>query len=270
MSFAGAVRIAATSLCRAGPTGRFGTILSQFPIRCLSSGVSPTCGVRSPLLRPSCVNVKPYTRGVQTAGDTELVQFLDDEIKLEVDNEKSPGKLPGVRGFEVSKCEGASIVLTKKLKNETVTVTMNVNNSVEDEESADYDSSKNTESQDAQMVSKPPFTVEISKDGGRTLAIQCVFPEAEEMVEGEAQQYEDIIEIQDVTFLGKQGEWGESEYTVQGSIMDGENLYDMLLNLMEERGVDGTFVDELVEFSTAYEHKKYISFLKTLKECVSQ
>ena len=49
-----------------------------------------------------------------------------------------------------------------------------------------------------------------------------------------------------------------------------QNLYDMLLNLMEERGVDGTFVDELVEFSTAYEHKKYISFLKTLKEFVSQ
>jgi len=52
-------------------------------------------------------------------GDTELVQFLDDEIKLEVDNEKSPGKLPQVEGFELGKCEGASIVLTKKLKNET-------------------------------------------------------------------------------------------------------------------------------------------------------
>ena len=33
-----------------------------------------------------------------------------------------------------------------------VTITMNVNNSVEDEESADYDSSKNTESQDAQVA----------------------------------------------------------------------------------------------------------------------
>ena len=32
---------------------------------------------------------------------------------------------------------------------------------------------------------------------------------------------EDIIEIQDVTFLDKAGEWGETEYTVQGSIMDG-------------------------------------------------
>ena len=40
-----------------------------------------------------------------------------------------------------------------------------------------------------QMVSRPPFTVEISKDGGRTVAIQCIFPQAEEMAEGEAQQY---------------------------------------------------------------------------------
>ncbi len=52
------------------------------------------------------------------SGDTELVQFLDDEIKLETDNEKGSG-LPAVQGFEVSKCEGANVVLTKKLKNET-------------------------------------------------------------------------------------------------------------------------------------------------------
>jgi len=44
----------------------------------------------------------------------------------------------------------------------------------------------------------------------------------------------------------------------------------MLLNMMEERGVDGTMVEQLIELSTAYEHKKYISFLKTLKEFVSQ
>ena len=31
--------------------------------------------------------------------------------------------------------------------------------------------------------------MEITKDGGRTLAIQCVFPQADEAVEGEAQQY---------------------------------------------------------------------------------
>ena len=69
MSFAGVIRIAATSLCRAGMTGRVGSILSQFPIRCLSGSVWSTCGARSStLLRPSCVNVTSNVRGVQTAG----------------------------------------------------------------------------------------------------------------------------------------------------------------------------------------------------------
>ena len=52
------------------------------------------------------------------SGDTELVQFLDDEIKLETSNEKGSG-LPSVEGFEVTKCEGANVTLTKKMKNET-------------------------------------------------------------------------------------------------------------------------------------------------------
>lgn len=43
-----------------------------------------------------------------------------------------------------------------------------------------------------------------------------------------------------------------------------QNLYDMLLNMLEERGVDGTFVDELVNLSTAYEHSTYVDFLSTL------
>ena len=45
-----------------------------------------------------------------------------------------------------------------------------------------------------------------------------------------------------------------------------QNLYDMLLTMLEERGVDANFVDALVEFSTSYEHKQYIGFLEGLKK----
>lgn len=45
-----------------------------------------------------------------------------------------------------------------------------------------------------------------------------------------------------------------------------QNLYDMLLKLLEERGVDADFVQEVVDFSTSYEHKKYIELLEQLKE----
>ena len=39
----------------------------------------------------------------------------------------------------------------------------------------------------------------------------------------------------------------------------------MLMNMMEERGVDGTFVEEMVNLATAYDHKQYIGFLENLK-----
>ena len=39
-----------------------------------------------------------------------------------------------------------------------------------------------------------------------------------------------------------------------------------MLNMLEERGITGDFLDEMVEFSTAYEHNKYVGFLEQLKE----
>lgn len=45
-----------------------------------------------------------------------------------------------------------------------------------------------------------------------------------------------------------------------------QNLYDMLLKLLEERGIDADFLDQVVEFSTSYEHRKYIELLEHLKD----
>lgn len=42
-------------------------------------------------------------------------------------------------------------------------------------------------------------------------------------------------------------------------------MYDMILNMMEERGLDAKFAEEIVQFATSYEHKQYISFLDRLK-----
>lgn len=48
-----------------------------------------------------------------------------------------------------------------------------------------------------------------------------------------------------------------------------QNLYDMLLKLLEERGIDGDFVDQMTEFSTSYEHNKYVDTLEQLRDFVS-
>ena len=53
------------------------------------------------------------------AGDTELIAFLTDEIKLEKESEKSAGKAPKIRGFEITSTDGPNVVLTRKLENET-------------------------------------------------------------------------------------------------------------------------------------------------------
>lgn len=49
-----------------------------------------------------------------------------------------------------------------------------------------------------------------------------------------------------------------------------QNLYALLLNMLEDRGISQEFMDELLEFSTTFEHKKYISFLEQLQDFVKK
>jgi len=46
-------------------------------------------------------------------------------------------------------------------------------------------------------------------------------------------------------------------------------LYDLLMNLLEERGISNEFVEKLSDFSTAYEHSMYIALLENTKKFVS-
>lgn len=40
------------------------------------------------------------------------------------------------------------------------------------------------------------------------------------------------------------------------------------MNYLEDRGIDGEFFNQLVDFSTSYEHKKYVGLLEELKAFV--
>ena len=42
-------------------------------------------------------------------------------------------------------------------------------------------------------------------------------------------------------------------------------MYDMLLDLLDERGITDKFLDELVDFATVYEQQHYVKFLDNLK-----
>lgn len=212
-------------------------------------------------------------RELHTAGDKELVDFLKDEIKIEKQNQKSSTKFSKIKGFEILKCDGPNVTLKKTIENEIVTIKLNVNNAIEDASfDVETDSSKQDEQTptESKMMCKPAFVVEISKGGNKTLAIQCAFPPSEEYPTEHDQPdpYEDLIEIQDVALLDKNQEWTDDVYTLSSSIMDG-NLYDMLMKLLEERGIDADFIDQLTEFSTTYEHSKYVEALEQLKDFIA-
>ena len=38
-----------------------------------------------------------------------------------------------------------------------------------------------------------------------------------------------------------------------------------MMDMLDERGINEEFANQLVEFSTAYEHSRYLAFLKDLK-----
>ena len=47
-------------------------------------------------------------------------------------------------------------------------------------------------------------------------------------------------------------------------------LYDLLMNMLEERGVSNDFAAKLSDFCTEYEHKCYIALLEGLRGFVSK
>ena len=108
------------------------------------------------------------------------------------------------------------------------------------------------------MKSRPAFTVDIDR-GGKVLSFGCSFLPPEE---GSKETVEDF---QIDEFAIHSGEWNENVYTVDCSVLDGQ-LYDILLNLLEERGLGEAFANELADFSTSYEHLQYINLLEKLKD----
>lgn len=108
------------------------------------------------------------------------------------------------------------------------------------------------------LKSRPTFSIEI-KRGDQILAFGCSFLPAEEAEKEAAEDFQ-IDE-----FAIHNGEWDENVYTADCSVLD-ENLYDLLLNLLDERGIGEKFANELAEFSTSYEHQQYISLLEKLQK----
>ena len=189
----------------------------------------------------------------------ELTSFLNQEIQLEKEARKHKD-LPKVAGFE-TKTDGPNVTLTKQHNGEEISVTFNVNGALNNTYDQALDAEKPEGQTEPEMKARPMFTIDIKKSG-QVLSFSCEFlPEEEPAAEGATPAAEDF---QINEFAIHSGDWNENVYTADCTVLDGQ-LYDILLNLLDERGIGEKFANELAEFTTAYEHSQYIGLLEKLK-----
>lgn len=138
-----------------------------------------------------------------------------------------------------------------------IVISFNINHTVDTEEEPEI--TPTADKPDfGEMKSKPTFEVDIVK-GSKTLSFTCSF------LQGVAQEgeYNDVFGIDELTIY--EGEWSEKTYAVAGDVLDGY-LYDLLMNLLEEKGISNEFVEKVSELSTSYEHSSYIGLLESVSK----
>lgn len=181
----------------------------------------------------------------------------------------------GVNGFEIEK-NGADLTFKKIFKNEIIRVKVNVNGSINSEENAESIEAEN-ENFAPEMSSKPDFAVEIRKPNGQAFCLHCIISSEDRVVlesnEQENQERnEDLFEIDNFVIVDYKANDDiviqDNVYFGDASILDGQ-LYDLLMDYLEERGINNEFVNSLINYCTSHEHKLYVELLNKLKNFIN-
>jgi len=195
--------------------------------------------------------------------EKELVEFLAEEIVAEKKALNLKTIPTEFEGFNVS-LDGAEVTLTKKLDNESVIISFNINHTVDTDEEPEVDP-RDDQPDIGEMKSKPNFNIDV-KRGKQTLAFSCSF-NSQPGATGASDEFNDIYGIDEISLY--EGEHSEKVYAVGGEIIDGY-LYDLLMNYLEEKGISNEFAEKLIELSTSYEHTAYIGLLEGLSKFTSK
>jgi len=193
---------------------------------------------------------------IHTKGENELVEFLKEEIEAEKSSQKGKIIPSEIDGFKIT-LNGADVELTKQTDKEKIQISFNINHTVDTDDVAQEFDEKD-ENPMAEMKSTPNFEVDIVR-GGKTLSFTCSFLKGAPTEE----EYNDVFGIDEVTMY--EGEWTEKNYAVAGDVLDGY-FYDLLMNLLEEKGISNEFATKLSNLSTNYEHSKYVTLLESLSK----
>ena len=138
-------------------------------------------------------------------------------------------------------------------------MSLNVNHSVDSAEPDDG-------SQEApEMKALPNFEIDIVKADKTTLSFSCSFVGPEDAAPGE-EAVEDVFVIDEVTMF-KGEDWNEKHYAVAGDILDGY-LYDLFMDMLNERGVTKEFANQLSDYCSSYEQGLYVNLLQDLQKFV--
>lgn len=215
---------------------------------------TPSMSLMQPRLTPMIVN-RFASSAPSNKREKELAEFLVSEIQLEKDSTKST--LPKMDGWTVNS-DGSDLTFFKKYNNEEITIKANVCYSVD---------AANPDADNGQMVCKPDFAIEIKK-GQSILGLNCSFIQEEENMEESpnVDKLEDDFQINEISIY--EGEFQKNNYAISGDVIDG-NLYDMLMSILEDRGVDQEFAKNLIDYSTIYEHGQYVGLLENLNKFFS-
>lgn len=194
-------------------------------------------------------------------GDRDLAAFLAEEIEHELREEPA---VPKLDNFRMSR-EGTVVTLTQRQGNEKITVTFDVNKSVNVPTDAEMG-----DDLDGGIVSFPEFQVSIAKPSGRTLTFNCNTDEGGMDEDDEGGEMEENFRVDSVqAYTAQKGLDTASVYEAEAENMD-TKLHDMLFDTLAERGIDKEFVDGLIDLSTAVEHRLYVEHLKAMKDFASE
>jgi len=205
------------------------------------------------------------SRCYATQAESNLAGFLKEEIEAETELARKNldgGRAPTIPGFEV-KTDEAEVRLSKTHGNEKITITFNVNHSVDPVAHVEAEQGKQDSA--PAMISKPSFTVEVEK-GQQKLAFECEMYDEDAETEP-VDENVDLFQIDEVYVYS--GEVADKVYSTTGSVIDGQ-LYEHLMGYLEERGVDNKFASNLCRFATHYEHAQYVALLKKIQDFMSK
>lgn len=236
-----------------------------------------------------------------------LSSFLDNEIAMESAawREREKGRPePNVTGFDCV-YDGALVTLSKRGAgiDEQVTVKFSVSASIDSGEDSEMDEGAEDQEMERPQVglfSRPDFTVDIRK-GNKILSFLCSFispadlaasqPGDDDVIDalhdGEGRARDRVsrdaagdvsgrtpvedFQINEFAIYDADmsNEKHSTVYSADCSVIDGE-LYDRLLEFMEQKGIDDRFAEQLVRLATAHEHNCYVKLLRNVQTFVKE